>query len=130
MFHTVGFGDQFNNIPNTNIDDTKETLILLLELLLVKYLYSKYAILVHFTIVGVSFMSRTWPFEQRHCLQVEALIPIRIQCSLGNLRRLGLLAIDGGDRKRVGKSCRRHQQLGITGFSGKGATRTEDISLV
>ncbi len=43
-------------------------------------------------------------------LQVERLIPIRIQCPLRNPRRLGLLAIDGGNREGVGKPYERKGQ--------------------
>lgn len=41
---TITSSIKINNGANANIDDTKETLILLLELLLVKYLNRQYTV--------------------------------------------------------------------------------------
>lgn len=41
----------------------------------------------------------------RESIQIEALIPIRIQRPLADGGGLGLLAIDGRNGKRIGKSC-------------------------
>ena len=42
---TILPGAEINDISNADIDDAEESLILLLELLLVKYLYRQYALL-------------------------------------------------------------------------------------
>lgn len=40
-----------------------------------------------------------------HRIQIEALVPVRVQGSLGYGGGLGLLAIDGSHGKRVGETC-------------------------
>lgn len=44
---TVGVRGELYNVANSDVDNAKETLILLLELLLVEYLNSQYAVLIH-----------------------------------------------------------------------------------
>jgi hypothetical protein len=38
-------------------------------------------------------------------LQIEALIPVRVERSLAHARGFGLLAIDGSDSEWIGKAC-------------------------
>ena len=80
----IGVGGQLNDISYANVDDSEKALVLFLELLLVKDLDGENAVFIDF--------------------KVETLIPVWIQRSLGNLRRLRLLAIYRRYRERVGKS--------------------------
>jgi hypothetical protein len=79
--HLILPGREINHISNPDIDHTQESLILLLELLLVEYLYSEYTIF--------------------RGAQVESLVPIRIQGSLDNRRGFGLLATQSRDGKGI-----------------------------
>lgn len=76
-------GGQFYHVPYPDIDDTKETLVLFLELLLVEYLNSQDAVLIHF--------------------EIKMFVPVWVQGTLGDLCGLCLLAVDGSDGERVRK---------------------------
>ena len=47
-------------------------------------------------------------------VQVEALVPVRVERSLRNRRRLGLLAVDRCDGKRVGEACQEGKQAAMS----------------
>lgn len=79
--HTVCTISKLNDIADADVDDAQETLILLLELLLVEDLDRQYAVLV--------------------CAEVKALVPVGVQGPFRDRRRLGLLPIDGGDGEGV-----------------------------
>lgn len=42
--------------------------------------------------------------ERKEAVHVKALVPVRVQCLLNHARRLGLLASNGRNRKRVGEA--------------------------
>ena len=105
-------------------------MVLLLELLLVKYLYGKYAVLIcspgGYISVSVQVI-RDWMPGNAH---VEDLIPIRVQCLLYHGGGLGLLATDGCNSKRIRKPCGRGVHQHRFGPGGGDGMLTEDISLV
>lgn len=82
--HLVSASVKIYYRPDADVDDTQEALVLLLELLLVKYLNRQDAFFVH--------------------SHVEALVPIGVQRLLDDARGARLLAIDGGYGEGVGKS--------------------------
>lgn len=59
---TVGIRGELDNITNTNIDDPEEALVLLLEFLLVEYLDSQDAVLVH---LAGNYQPRAPPARKR-----------------------------------------------------------------
>jgi hypothetical protein len=79
----VSFRDQLDDISYSDINDTKKPLVLLLELLLIEDLHGQDAVLID--------------------LEVETLIPVRVEGLLGDCCRLSLLTVDGGDRERIGE---------------------------
>ena len=94
--------------PDADVDDTQEALVLLLELLLVKYLNRQDAFFVHSPIPCVSVerkRRRVWLWWRACNVHVEALVPIGVQRLLDDARGARLLAIDGGYGEGVGKSC-------------------------
>lgn len=75
--HTIGLSTNLgHNIANTNVDDTEEALVLLLELLLVKDLHCQNAVFID----TATRSKRLRQEEQAEDLsvQVEALVPIWI----------------------------------------------------
>lgn len=102
MALTVGIRAKLlHDIADANVDNTKETLILLLELFLVKDLNSENAALICAAIFLSAHTRQTRMFP---ILQVEAFVPVRVQRSLANTCGLGLLAIDGGNSKGIGEA--------------------------
>jgi hypothetical protein len=99
---TVLTRGEIHDISNSDIDNAQEPLILLLEFLLVEYLYRKYA-----------FFRGAPRHPCQHCIslegpshsQVKALVPVWVQCSLDNGRRLGLLAAESRHSEGIGESC-------------------------
>jgi hypothetical protein len=77
-------------------------LILLLELLLVEYLYSEDAI-IRGAPVNYQYQCPILAAVPA-CSQVEGLVPIRIQGSLDDCRGFGLLATQSRDGKRIWKT--------------------------
>ena len=61
MKQTIATDFEFHNTANSNIDDSQKALVLFLEFLLVKYLYSKYALLRGFPTKTVSDLSMQKP---------------------------------------------------------------------
>jgi len=82
--HFVTTHLQINNIPDSDVDDTKETLILLFKFLLIKYLDCEDTIFIDF--------------------QIERFIPVRVQRFLDHRRRVGLFTANGGHRKGIWES--------------------------
>jgi hypothetical protein len=83
-------------------------LILLLELLLIKYLNGKNAIFI--CPAAKTLVDRLAEHvNQRRDAQIEALVPVGIQCPLGDGGRLGLLAVDGSYRKGIGEPLEESQ---------------------
>jgi hypothetical protein len=74
----------WHDIANTNVDHSQEALVLLLELLLIKHLNSEDAAFVR--------------------IEIKALVPVWVQSSLADARRLGLFAVDRCDRKGIGEA--------------------------
>lgn len=107
--HTITTDVQINDTAESDIDDTEESLVLFLELLLVEYLNCKDAFLGRFPVVRVS-LSRALRVTATANAQVKALIPVRIQRLFDDTRRFGLLAIDGRDGEGVRKACRKRVQ--------------------
>jgi hypothetical protein len=100
--YTISTSVQVHNIANSDIDHAEKTLVLLLEFLLVKYLNRQNAILG-----DSSRLLSACHTDNNRCpcvLQIEALVPVWIQGLLNHTRRPSLLAIDGGDRKGIGKA--------------------------
>jgi hypothetical protein len=73
-------------------------LILLLEFLLVEYLYSEDAI---FRGAPINYQYRDPFLADSACSQVESLIPIRVQSSLDDCGGFGLLATQSRNGKRI-----------------------------
>lgn len=74
---------QVNDIPNTNIDDTKKALVLLFKLLLVEYLDGQYTVLGHFPrFVTLVITERSLHGIMDLSIQIKDFVPIRIECLL------------------------------------------------
>lgn len=71
-------------VSNSNIDDAQKSLVLLLELLLIKDLHGEDALFVG--------------------AEIKALVPVWIQCSLDDGRGLGLLSAERRHCKGIWKS--------------------------
>jgi len=112
--HFVTTHLQINNIPDSDVDDTKETLILLFKFLLIKYLDCEDTIFIDF--------------------QIERFIPVRVQRFLDHRRRVGLFTANGGHRKGIWESWRSIEvcqfELRSDASLGPEENRTKYIPLV
>jgi hypothetical protein len=107
--HTITTHRKIDNIANSDVNDTEETLILLLEFLLVKDLDRKYAVLIDSpasakTTVNTFALFYRW---DRIHVQVEWFIPVGIQSFLDHRGGMCLLSSDGGHGERIRESCRK-----------------------
>jgi hypothetical protein len=82
--HFITTHREVDNIADSDVNDTEETLVLLLEFLLVKYLDRKNAVLID--------------------SQVEWFIPVGIQSFLDHRSGMCLLSSDGGHGERIRES--------------------------
>jgi len=80
----IGIRCKFNDVANSDIDDTEKALVLLLEFLLIKHLDGEDAVFVH--------------------RELKALVPVWVERLLRNKSCLGLFAIDRRDSKWIGVS--------------------------
>ena len=88
---------------NMNVDYPQETLILLLELLLIEDLNCKYTVRVDFPASTASALRpRRMQASNSH---IKTLIPVGVQRLLDDTGRAGLLAIDGGHSEGIRESC-------------------------
>lgn len=108
MFHadqrgsTITANVQINDISNPDIDNPQEALIFLLELLLVEYLDSQYAIFCGPPKVVLTSLLLYDDVRRSH---VEYLIPIRIQGLFDDMSCASLFSTDCSNSKGVRKSC-------------------------
>lgn len=100
--HTITAGVKINNAANSNIDDTQEALVLFLELLLVEDLDREDALLGHPSVCPLARHNHDG--QRGDAVQVEALVPVWVQCLFDHTRRLGLLAADGSNSEGVWKA--------------------------
>ena len=94
---------EIENIADSNVDDTKETLVAALKLALVEDLHSNHRRVLHHT-VRWSVISKLKKRSYISRSQVEALIPIRIQSLLDDTGRVGLFRVNGDNCKGIRKS--------------------------
>lgn len=97
---------EIDHITNPNIDNTQESLILLLKLLLIKHLNREYTILRRTPVASSANESPNKPHQhrrQQHA-HLKRLIPVRVQRPLNHRRRIRLFAIERRDSKRVRES--------------------------
>lgn len=108
---TIATGVQVNNRPYPDIDHTKETLILLLELLLIENLHRKHAIFGNSPAQLQSVCSiscRNWCLGCKDA-QIEAFVPVWIQGLLDHSRCLSLLSVHRDNSKWIRKTFCFHQ---------------------
>jgi len=72
---------ELDDVADPDIYDAQKSLVLFLEFLLIEHLYGEDAVLIH--------------------SEVEALVPVGVQCPFGHYRRLGLLTVDRGNSKGI-----------------------------
>lgn len=104
---TITTHGKINDISDPNIDDTKEALVLLFELLLIEDLDRQNAILVDSpisTIEPLITSPRSSDQVGHHHVQVEGLIPVRIQSLLNHRSRMGLFAPYRSHGEWIGES--------------------------
>jgi hypothetical protein len=99
---TISAYVQINHVANADIDDSEKPLVLLLELLLIKNLYCKYAVFSGFP--GRVVSPHCVIIDEPRHLHVENLVPVRVQCFLDDGGRSCLLAADCRNCEGVGKS--------------------------
>ena len=92
---------KIDNIANADIDDSKEALVLLLELLLVKDLNGENAVLSGSPSL---VLPRAAPGCDRSYAHIKDLVPVRVERLLDNRSGPGLFATNRGDSERVGKA--------------------------
>lgn len=102
---TVSASVKINDGANADVDDTKKALILLLELLLVKYLYRQYTVLSHSPARSISIFRSFWPPVLGYDAHIKALIPVRVERLLDHTRRSRLLPVYRGYGEGVRKAC-------------------------
>jgi hypothetical protein len=89
---TIAADVEINHVADSDIDDSKKSLILLLELLLIENLYGKY------TIFGCSprwcQTLSCYALASQRNVHVKDFVPIRIQCLLDDRGRSCLFAAD------------------------------------
>ena len=99
---TITAGIEVDDIADSNVDNTKEALISLLEFLLIEDLHREHTIFCDSPRIRFEY-DFTLVFDRYH-LQIEAFVPVRVQGLLYGGRGVGLLASDGDDSERVWKS--------------------------
>jgi hypothetical protein len=107
--HTITTHRKVDNIADSDINDTEETLVLLLKFLLVKDLDRKYAVLIDSPASAKPTVNTFALFHRRDRIhvQVEWFIPVGIQSFLDHRGGMCLLSSDGGHGERIRKACRK-----------------------
>lgn len=128
---TIFAGIEVDHIANPDIDNPQESLILLLELLLVKHLDREYTIL-RSTPIASSAMNHPQPRPQpQQHAHLKRLIPVRVQRPLNHRRGIRLFAIERCDSEGVRESCTNKSVLPATKLSsGEGRRHTEHLALI
>lgn len=101
--HTIRANVKLDDASDANIDNAEKSLVLLLEFLLIKDLYGQNTVLRRLPNIPLAIACA---HVKLLCVQVEALVPIRIQSLLDDAGSLGLLPINCGNGERVGETCR------------------------
>ena len=103
---TITAGIEVDDIADSNVDNSKEALISLLEFLLIEDLHREHTLFRDSPRIRIEYYV-TLVFDSYH-LQIEAFVPVRVQGLLYDGRGVGLLASDGDDGERVWKSYPRY----------------------
>ena len=99
---TVSVGSELDDVADPDVDDAQESLVLLLELLLIEHLHGEDAVFIH---SAGRWLDTTDPCGQwGRDPQVETLVPVGVQRPLGDGRRLCLFAVDRGYGKWIRKA--------------------------
>lgn len=104
MYCTICIWSELDNVADPHVDHPQEALVLLLELLLVKYLDCQYAVLIHSAVVALARI-RAAINHAGAVAQIKALVPVWTEGALGDDGSLRLLAVNGSNGERVRKAC-------------------------
>jgi len=127
---TVATNIKVNDAAYAHIDHAQETLVLFLELFLVKDLNRQYTLIGCPPELLVSICLVSTPPVSPPDSHVKALVPVRVQSLLDHTSRSGLLATDSRHGERVGEACNQIVSVPVSGIPLREPPLTKDISLV
>lgn len=129
-FHTLRFGDQFNDVPYSDVDNTEEALVLLFEFLLVEDLDGQDAVLVDLAAASESRCSISYWWRARTYkskLSFQYGLSVRLDtCVVFVCSPLMVATAKGSGNPADGVST----SATTTRHRGRTQLHTEDISLV
>jgi hypothetical protein len=102
---TIPTSVQVDDIADSDIDYTEESLILLLELLLVKYLQCQHTVFRNSTAATHQHTISKYLQIGGASVQIEALIPVGIEGLLDHAGGSCLLAVDRRDCEWIREAC-------------------------